>query len=224
MPLKRSKKTSKKALEEGSLGRRFRLDDKKEAKEAKAKIKAEEEAKKEESRKHAIVRKYILNLEKKFKEVTPSTHFWVWLDKPGFKKIKSSFTEMQKMVSKNPEKYKGRNLAYFAIQFEYKNHGKETIFGNPDAWLSTSLSIHTIDNDGLLVGKNKAWGCDWRWDTDDFKITKFSFKFLDRIMRIVETKKVQCPSIFGKRLSLVMEQIHEKRFKIDDVLQPLAGL
>ena len=86
MPLKRSKKTSKKAIEEDTYSkvRRTRIEN--EAKEVKAKIKAEEEEKKETARTDKIIYKYLTKLDEKFKE-TKSTHFWVWTDRPDFKRI-----------------------------------------------------------------------------------------------------------------------------------------
>ena len=224
MPLKRSKKTSKKALEEGSLSRRFKLDDKKEAKEAKAKIKAEEEAKKETERTDKIIYKYLTKLDQKFKE-TDTTHFWVWADRSDFKKIIKNKTEMQVTISKNPEKYIGKHIANFSIQLEHKSKGKERLFGDPDRWMSILLELYTIDKNGKISGSNDPfWACHWVWLTDDFKITKFSFKLLERIMRIVNTKKVQWPSLGGFSLHHVIKDIREKKFKIDDVLQPLAGV
>ena len=223
MPLKRSKKTSKKAINEDTYSkvRRTRIEN--EAKEAKAKAKAAEDAKKEEARKHKIIFKYLTKLDARLKE-SDMTHFWVWPDKPGFKKIIMSYKEMQKHIYSDVDKYKGRNIAHFAIQLRHHKHGQTPLFGQKDMWMGISLIVRKIDNTGKLDGKHTAWGCDWNWLTDDFKITKFSFKFLERMMRYVNTQSVRCESIGGMPLSIVMEILDEAGAKIKDVLEPLANV
>ena len=223
MPLKRSKKTSKKAINEDSFPRRFRIREEKETKEAKAKIKAAEEAKKEEAHKHKVIYKYVSGLDTKLDEMGMK-RFWVWLDKPGFKKIVMEFKDMQKKLHKNPEKYKGRHLADFVIKTRHDRHGIKDTFGSADAWMMIDMTIRKIDDNGDINGRHKPWGCDWRWESNDFKITKFSFKFLAKMAKIFEKHKLNYPSIGGIELRLIMETLASKKIKFGDVLQPLANI
>ena len=222
MPLKRSKKTSKKAINEDTYSkvRRTRIEN--EAKEAKAKAKAEEEAKKEEARKHKIVYKYVSKLADKFKE-TDSTHFWVWADTPGFKKIMITHDQLRKALATNPEKYKNRKIAHFSIQFRHDKRDKEALFGDPDKWMSVFMTVHQLDKTANL-DKKTPWGCHYVWLTDDFKITKFSFKLLETIMKIVSNRHMTCESIGGIAIRHVLDRIKKERIKFDYELQPLSNV
>ena len=222
MPLKRSKKTSKKTLEEGSLKRRFRIRRENEAKEAKAKIKAEEEAKKEEARKHKIIYKYMTKLAAKLKE-DDSTHFWVWADKPGFKKLILDYVDVKEALALDPEQYKKRHIAQFQIMLRHDKHGEERLFGDPDTWISVLITVYPL-NDKAQLGVLRPNSCIFAWTTDDFKITKFSFKLLEAIMRIVAAQELRYEGLSGNPLSHLLGVLKKRKFKLDHMFKPLAGV
>ena len=222
MPLKRSKKTSKKTEQEGSFAKTRRLRREKETKEAKAKIKAEEEAKKEETRKHKIIYKYVKKLSTKLEE-DDSTDFWVWADRPGFKKMVLGYKEMKAKLMKAPKKYKNRFMAHVSIMLRHDKHGQERLFGQEDEWLSVGITVYEL-NDKAEIGAIRPKSCLFVWLTDDFKATKFSFKLVETIMRIVAAREIEYFTISGIPLSTVLNHIKRRRLNIDHVLQPLAGV
>jgi hypothetical protein len=67
-------------------------------------------------------------------------------------------------------------------------------------WLIVDLIVYHIDDTGGMIGNNEeAWGCTYSWRDDDFKLTKFSFKLLEKIMHLVVEKKFQNENILKKR-------------------------
>lgn len=176
---------------------------------------------KEEKRKEKIIVKYLTKLEERLTEAD-TYHFWVFPDRAGFKKIYSSVNNMEKMLLKNPEKFKNRSIAYFAIQL-YHNCNKNSPFKKSGIWMSVSLSIFQMDDKANLHGETGN-GCHWAWKTDDFKLTKFSFKLLETIMYPINDRVTSCESLMGLSITYVVDLLEKKGADFTDVLQPLANI
>jgi len=215
--------------DESSFLKRFRKIEEEEARKEMEKEKLAIAEEKEYERKCKIIYKYMVKLKKELEEKN-MTHFWVFLDEPGFKRIVSPFKTMKDYIKKNADKFKNKRIAYFASLLRTDEHGEKMLFGPADIWIGISLNIYHIDNDGNIMGKNNSCGCVFNWLTDDFKITKFSFKLLERIMYIVNTKLVTCPSLGGYALSSVINmirnqyQLKKRNIGVDDLLVPLKGV
>jgi hypothetical protein len=226
MVIKRGKKVNsskKESLKNESIYDRVEREMReKEQKEIDEKKQIEHDRLKEEERKEKIIMKYLTKLDAKFDE-TQSTHFWSFPDRSGFKKLYATKLEMEKFLSKTPEKYKNRKIAYFSVSF-YHDSPKTSVFRQDGIWMGASVIIYTLDNDAKFSKKKKIWGCRWMWKTDDFKLTKFSFKLLETIMYPISEKITTCESLMGLPITYVVELLEKKGVDFGDVLQPLANV
>jgi hypothetical protein len=66
--------------------------------------------------------------------------------------------------------------------------------------------------------------CAVRWEEEDFRVSKLSFKLLNEIMHLVADDKHKCVDIYGIPLSKVVNDLQKKNIDITDVLSPLAGI
>jgi hypothetical protein len=152
------------------------------------------------------------------------THFWVFADRSGFKKYKNSLSEMKKILQQDVDKYSDRILAHIAIGAHHKD-SPDSIFANDAGiWLDVNISVHHTDDNALINGKYKSWGCHYGWTSEDFAVTKFSFKLLEAIMNPISKKVMTCPSLFGTPLNIVLKRLKEKGYNLDEFLNPLAGV
>lgn len=208
---------------ESSLARRVR--ERKERAEAEklAKKQQEIDAQNEEERKHKVIYKYMEKLDAKLKE-TIGQGFWVWVDDPKFKKILDmGKSDLQKMILKNVDKYKGTRLAEIYIRSSHKDHGKKSmLFANKDTWINCAIGIFNIDDKGVL---KYMQGCIWSWRTDDFKISKFSYKLIRHLMHIIDRGIYKCGMLDGEPLSYMLKNMKQRGAKFPkDILVPLSGV
>lgn len=220
MPIKSTKIKSKKS-EETPLEkiRRERLEkEAQELKEAEDKKIADE---KELTRKKELITEYLDQLEERLEEKNHAG-FWTFPDRTGFKKIVASTIKMEKTLNKDSDKYVNRQIAEYVIMF-HQNKKSDSMFSG--LWLSVTIRMYDIKEKSetliLVLGKE----CNISWTIDDFAISKFSFKLIERFMKPLAEKKTSCVSIFGKPLKFVLER-YKKDAKVDfsDVLQPLKNI
>ena len=196
----------------------------KEAKEKFDKLEKENSDKLEKERMLVIINKYLDSLDTQLTE-KDSWEFWIFPDRSGFKKYKNkSLKYMQKMVNKDVEQYKNRNIALINIKTLHGYENKDTFHSRAGIMLSVNISIFPIDKNGILNGKNNSWGLDFTWHINDFSISKFSFKLLERILESVQTHKLFGTHLVGISLSHVINKLKKLKVNLDDVLKPLAGI
>lgn len=224
MPIKSTKIKNKKIDDKESSYDKTKREMKelyeKKLKEAEAKLIADE---KELTRKKSIIQEYLDQLEERLKE--KGHHgFWTFPDRTGFKKIVATTNKIEKMLNKDPDKYIDRQIAEYVILF-HQNKKSDTMHQSSGMYLSMAIRIYDIkEKDGKLV-LDLDRECDIAWTIDDFKISKFSFKLIEKFMKPLAEKKTSCVSILGKPLKFVIER-YKKDAKVDfsDVLQPLKNI
>lgn len=195
----------------------------KELAEQQAKIQEELNAKKEEERKHKIIYNYMEKLAPKFKELfgKDSNGYRVWVDAPS-KKITKPPKYFRDLLDKSPEKYKDKKYAEIYLKPHHKDHGKQTgLFRDPDTWIDCNIKV-------FKVGKNGKWtatyGCKWTWRTDDFKVSKFSFKLINKLIEVVSNNIYTCGQLSGEPLSFMIKNMKKRGVKFGELLQPLTGV
>lgn len=151
--------------------------------------------------------------------------FWTFPDRTGFKKILNmSIEEMEKKIKKNPKRYAGRKISRILISPHHDEN--ETSFNRKeDIWLSVRISVYQInDKSEMRSYENPSWSCTFIWETDDFKITKISLQLLERIMQVVATQDITCPSLSGFPLHIIIKMFKKKGYDLSDLFSPLAGV
>lgn len=128
---------------------------------------------------------------------------------------------MQEIVSNDVDKYKNRNIASVSILF-FHNDKPTNMYRKEGIYMKVGISVFPINGKGILNGNKDAWGCDFVWRSEDFKITKFSFKLIETILRAVGAGEA-FNSIMGFPLSYVLEEVENVGISFDGVLKPLAG-
>ena len=225
-PKKSDQKSTSKVTpnKESSLQRRIREKREKEQLEIQKQKELQIAEEKEEVRKHKIIYKYMENLEKKLTDKFGKHNqgYWIWLDKPKEKIFNKAVTYFQDVVDKNPDIYKGKQLVDVTfIPYHNKRHEKH-IFKSPDTWISCNIKVYTVDNNGKLP--NKPSGCNWTWWTDDFKLSKFSFKLLNFLIKVIAAGTYTCGQLSGEPLSFMVRNMKTRGVKFGDLLQPLANV
>ena len=126
-------------MKESELQRVSREMDEKEAKEKFDKLEKDKFDKLEKERMLVIINKYLDGLDKQLTE-KKSWKFWTFPDRSGFKKYKSiSLKDMQKIVSKDVEYYKDRNVALINMRCSH-NEPKDSIHAKSGVLLSVTTS------------------------------------------------------------------------------------
>jgi len=225
---KSSKKTSnpvsKKILNESTFARLQREREEQKAKEKIEQEKAAKEAEKEYNRKCKIVYNYMEKVDKKLKD-TIGRGFTVWVDDPKFTKFHMVTEDIEEITTKDPEKYAGRKFANIYINSFHKTHGKEKQFlFDKDAWATCSISVFKINKDGTINRKSGGGMANWVWTTDDFKITKITYKFIKFVMHVIDKGYYDFAFLGGVGLNFMINGMKEKGVRFDNVLEPLAGL
>jgi len=230
LPYKKlSKKSSKKSaksdkkVKESSFMKAFRLREEKESNEKIEQQKAIIAAKKEEERKHKIIMKYMIKLDKKLKE-TVGEGFFVWVDEPGFKKFNMDIDKLRKVLKKDVKKYAGKHLAYFYIKSFHDIRDEDHLLIDKDTWIKAQCYVYIIGEDGTLNKRYSIGGGDFVWTTNDFKITKPTFKFLEFLMHIFDKGLYHFTTLGGVTLDFIIDDLKEQGVEFGDVLQPLAGV
>ena len=178
---------------------------------------------KELFRKKELITEYLDQLEERL-ENKDHAGFWTFPDRTGFKKFNGSNGKIEKMLNKDPDKYSGRQIAKYSIIF-HQNEKADSMHKSSGLWLNVTIRMYDIkEKVGKLVLENSKQ-CDIAWTTDDFAISKFSFKLVEMFMKPLAEKKTSCVSIFGKPLKFVLER-YKKDAKVDfsDALQPLKNI
>jgi len=215
---------------ESSFEKRFRISAEKEAEEKKAaKQKIIDDAE-EKERAHSIIFPYLDSLMSQL-ETKDLENFWVFPDRAGFLKNKNlNFNQMQTLLYKDVEKYKNRKVIYFTITAYHRENSKmEYSFLNIGTYLAVHMTVNVIDENGKM-SDHKVWGCKYKWEVEDFKMTKLSFKLLERIMEPIARKQKTCTSLIGMPLRNLLKDLKKlkdidgKYYNFDDLLNPLAGL
>lgn len=175
--------------------------------------------------KNDVVNDYIINLQKQLKEKNSFT-FWAFPDIKEFKRITGkSMREIQSLLKKNPDKYINRNIAKISIcpcPYVMKPFSN-TKYG---IYLYVDVTIFKISKEATIANERGiSRSSNISWEEDDFKITKLTFKFLQKIMELVNEKKITgYAALSGVKLSKVMDSLANKKINISDVLTPLAGV
>jgi hypothetical protein len=222
MPIKSIKDKSKKSEETPlqKIRRERHENEAMEVKETEDKRIADE---KELSRKKELITEYLDQLEERLEE-KDHAGFWAFPDRTGFKKFNGSNGKIEKMLNKDPDKYSGRQIAKYSIIF-HQNEKFDSMHKSSGLWLNVTIRMYDIKQKGGKLVLENSKQCDIAWNTDDFAISKFSFKLVERFMKPLAENKTSCVSIFGKPLKFVLER-YKKDAKIDfsDVLQPLKNI
>jgi hypothetical protein len=233
MPILKSlvRNPSKKILKvqkEATIDRISREMDEKEAKdikEAKDKIIND---KLELKRQAGIIRPYLDKLEANLKE-KHDDHFWVFADKKVFKKIHMNTDNMKKMLKDNNEKYKNRPLVEVTIFF-HQNEKDTSIHRNSDVWFTVDIITFYLDEKCQLSGSgyngrgNPNGSINIGWKTPDFRITKFTMKFVKELMYRALEAKFNMIAFGGLSVSRLLKNAAKKGINLDDFLVPLAGV
>ena len=218
-----------KEINETSIEKNWRLADEK-----KAKDKATAEQKiidvaNEQKRKEDIIFPYLDILTEQLVEKSNAS-FWTFPDRSGFKKIKNTnFNQMKKLTSEKSERYKNRTAVNIMIA-TYHRSKIDTKYAhkNIGIFLICSISVHPINSKGEIT--DNVWSCTFKWNADDFKTTKFSFKLIEQMMIPIYRKQITCASLLGFPVTDViadmkkLKDIDGKYYNFDDLLHPLAGI
>lgn len=143
--------------------------------------------------------------------------FYYFPDEKGFKNKISG--DIEKIIKKDVDKYKERSVARISI---CTNHREPNSLPMKHGILVTiQIIIFKIENNGKLKQFDNN-GIVVRWEEDDFNTGKLSFKLIERLMRIVYSKRYSRGSeSLGTKLSKMVGEIKKKGIPIDDVLEPL---
>ena len=208
---------------ESALARVSREYDEREVAEVERKKQKEIDDKKEYERRRKIIIPYLKNLREQVLEKN-LRNFWAFPDNATFKKIKcNSIQEMQKKLDKNPDLYAGRKICFITLHFE-QNKPDDSWHRRDDTWFGVFIDGFNIDENGKLIMGRQKFGGHYVWKTKDFAITKFSFKLLEKTMRLMETNKLRLKSIMGFNMDFVVKKLKEQKIDISDLFQPLAGI
>jgi hypothetical protein len=106
----------------------------------------------------------------------------------------------------------------------YHKSAQKTLNKKDNSWLVVGMTVFHMDDKCDLNGKNDSWSCDYMWRDQEFKLTRFSFKLLEKIMQPVAAGKYRATSIYGFPLTKIIKDLEKKGIDFSDVLNPLAGL
>ena len=115
---------------------------------------------------------------------------------------------------------------FIYIYIHFNQHDKaDSWHRKEDTWFGVSIYGFIVGNNGEMLKKDEIGGY-IVWKTDDFAITKFSFKFVEEVTRLMEKKQVFYSTIIGFSLFDVLNDVFKRRrIKVSkEVLKPLAGI
>lgn len=165
-----------------------------------------------------VIKTYLDDLDEKLKGLSL---FWVFPDEKGFKKLKiHSIESMQEYLAKDVDKYKNRKVAEISINTYHKD--KDSFYKKNGIWLTARIILFQIDPNGIIKKNTKQF--DIRWEEDDFRLSKISFKLLERCVQILVENKYSCASLHGLTLRFINEQLKKKNIDISDTFSPLKNL
>ncbi|MGL5936426.1 MAG: hypothetical protein ACRCZI_12495 [Cetobacterium sp.] len=170
-----------------------------------------------------VITPYIKKLEKKIKE--NDTEYFAWGDDLK-KKIYKERYDIEKLILKDFNKYKGKHLFQIGVSFTYdmRNTNKGAGFIYKDTWLYLKMQMYKISDEPTL-DQMYTGACVLAWYTKDFAITKFSYKFIEFIAENLIKQDLLCQSISGVPIHIFITKLKDKNIKIPkDLLKPLPGL
>lgn len=168
-----------------------------------------------------IIHKYLTKLYEQLKE-KKLVSFWLFPDEKGMKNRITGMNDddIENMIKKDIEKYKGRIICGIRIAPHHDEPDSLAMQNEFPIWLSGEIGVYEISDDGKLVEPRRT-GLMFRWEEDDFEVTKFSTRLLEKLIRIAASKKYYCVQTFGCKISYIVKKLKEEKIKIDDVLSPL---
>ena len=147
--------------------------------------------------------------------------FWYFPDEKGFKNKLNNMNsdDLKKFIKKDIDKYKDRLVAKISI---CTNHREPNSLPMKHGILVTiQIIIFKIEDSGKLKQFDNN-SISVRWEEEDFNTGKLSFKLIERLMRLVYSKRyTRYGESLGTKLSKMVEEIKKKGIPIDDVLEPL---
>jgi hypothetical protein len=169
-----------------------------------------------------VIKQHLDKLEEKLGD---DVLFWTFPDLKGFKRIHmSTLREMQAYIKEDVNKYKNRKVCEISIAFRHRA-GRDSFLRKQGIWLTASVLVMGIDENGELRNKKNFNNmCAIRWEEEDFRVSKLTFKLLNEIMHLVAEDKHQCIDLYGISLHKVIADIKKKNIDLSDVLSPLAGI
>lgn len=155
-------------------------------------------------------------------------NFWFFPDEKSFKNRIPGLgpKEIKQMIKKDMDKYKGRTVVNVRIVPNYKDPNSlpmkaETPHGEKiPIYMHGDILVFKVSDEGSLKQTTKS-GIDFGWRKEDFEVTKFSLKLLERLVRIAASKLYYCTLTFGCPMSYIVKELKKKKIEIDDVLSPL---
>lgn len=165
------------------------------------------------------------HLDKLDEKLGDDIRFWTFPDLKGFKRIPMrTIKEMQEYIKKDVDKYRNRKVCEISIAFRHRSD-RDSFCRQHGIWLTASILVMGIDENGNLQGKKNFNNmCAIRWEEEDFRVSKLSFKLLNKIMHLVADDKHKCVDIYGIPLHKIVADLKKKNIDLSDVLSPLAGI
>lgn len=167
-----------------------------------------------------VIKKYMEKIDSKIKE-NKLESFWIFPETGFTKKYRKTFTEIEKMTKKSPEKYSGKTILDIKLMTLHNDY--ESIPGKKGAWLVVDISAFPIGEKGELLNR-EGWGIGIQWKEEDFKIGKFTFKMLEHLADIMYKKKLEITGSFGMRFKSFLKELKSEKINIDSYLTPLEEL
>lgn len=167
-----------------------------------------------------VIKKYMEKIDSKIKE-NKLESFWIFPETGFTKKYRKTFTEIEKMTKKSPEKYSGKTILDIRLMTLHNDY--ESIPGKKGAWLVVDISAFPINKIGEMINDD-SWGIGIQWKEEDFKIGKFTFKMLEHLADIMYKKKLEITGSFGMRFKSFLKQLKLEKINIDSYLTPLEDL
>ena len=177
----------------------------------------------EKKRQAVIIRPYLDNLQAQIKEKKLQS-FWAFPDRKGYKKFFGSIDEVEKRLKSNVKRFQNRHVANFTIMF-HQNEKEDSLHRKFDIWMNTSFAIYVLDDECNMTNPlYSTLGANICWKSDDFKITKFTFKFTEELMYLVDKKIARYTSLMGFPLTWVLNDLKKNNVDLSEYLNPLAGV
>lgn len=125
------------------------------------------------------------------------------------------------MFKDDSKKYANRVLVHFTMVIVHRHTDPKSLkkYG---IHIAAKIAINKLDKNAQF--SNNAWGCDFNWESDDFKTTKFTFKLIERIMEHIVARKKTCTGLIGIPVTTVIKDLEKMGYDFTDVLNPLAGV
>lgn len=128
---------------------------------------------------------------------------------------------MEPFVKKN-KRFWGKNLTN--IRIIPKVHGRDKIEKKYNNWITIGIDIWPVDEKGNITNEGGGGVYTMSWGTNDFKISRFTFKLLQQIVIATNKKLIASANPIGTPLAGVLKLLKNKNVDLSDYLIPLAGM